>query len=121
MTVQAMLNLLVNAVKFTEPDREIFVGASVNGKGGVDLFVRDQGIGMGAEDVERIGEPFLQADSGHSRRFEGAGLGLAIVKRLAELHDGELVIDSAPNEGTTATIRFPAGRVCSGIPNRSTG
>jgi signal transduction histidine kinase len=107
---QIVLNLLSNAVKFTPPGGYVTVGAQHTATGGVDIFVRDTGIGMAPEQIPVALEPFRQIGSAHARQFEGTGLGLSLVKSLVELHDGELFIDSALNAGTTVRARFPALR-----------
>ena len=71
------------------------------------ISVADHGIGMGEESVQRIGEPFFQAQDGLARRYEGTGLGLSIVKGLVELHDGTLHASSSPGEGTVMTVLLP--------------
>ena len=111
LVLQVVLNFASNAVKFTEPGGRVDIGAARNAQGGVDIVVRDTGIGMSAEDVERVGERFLQADGRLSRKYEGTGLGLVIAKRLIELHGGELIVRSKPGIGTTMTTRLPAARV----------
>lgn len=110
LLLQTLLNLVSNAVKFTERNGQVDVEAQMNAAGGVDLVVRDTGIGMSAEDVARVGEPFLQVDGRLARKFEGTGLGLVIAKRLIEMHGGELVIESRLGVGTTMTVRLPASR-----------
>lgn len=112
LLIQAMLNLASNAIKFTRPGGSVIAGARRARDGGIDFFVRDTGIGMYPEDIARVGEPFMQADSSHSRRFDGTGLGLSIVKRIAEMHGGRLIIESMVGKGTTATVHLPASRIC---------
>lgn len=119
LLLQALLNLMSNAIKFTPRGGHVSVGVARSADGGMDLFVRDTGIGMSAEDVTRIGEPFMQVDAGLSRRFDGTGLGLAIVKRLADLHGGNLRVESTPGHGTLATIHLPAHRVVAAAAGRS--
>ncbi|HEX4889876.1 MAG TPA: ATP-binding protein [Alphaproteobacteria bacterium] len=111
LLIQAMLNIASNAIKFTRPGGSVIAGARRARDGGIDFFVRDTGIGMRPEDLVRVGEPFMQADSSHTRRFDGAGLGLSIVKRIAEIHGGRLIVESEVGKGTTATVQFPASRV----------
>lgn len=111
LMMQSLLNFLSNAVKFTESGGRVDVAASPNAEGGVDIAVRDTGIGMSAEDVARVGERFLQADGRLSRKYEGTGLGLVIAKRLVEMHGGQLVVQSKPNAGTTMTMRLPRSRM----------
>jgi len=110
LLLQTLLNLASNAVKFTERGGSVDIAASPAEDGGVDIVVRDTGIGMSANDIARVGEPFLQVDGRLSRKFEGTGLGLVIAKRLVEMHGGVLCIESALNHGTTMTVRLPASR-----------
>jgi PAS domain S-box-containing protein len=114
---QILLNLLSNAVKFTPTGGSISVTAATTAAGLV-ITVADTGIGMAAEDIPVALEPFRQIDSTLSRRYEGTGLGLPLAKRLAELHDGELEIESQPGRGTTVHIRLPAGRMVEPAPWR---
>jgi len=106
---QILLNLLANAIKFTDRGGHITVGARVEADM-VALFVRDTGIGIAAEDLPRLGTPFVQADAVFSRHYEGTGLGLSMVKGLAALHDGRLTIESQPGIGTTVTAFLPIDR-----------
>ncbi|MEQ1865303.1 MAG: ATP-binding protein, partial [Micropepsaceae bacterium] len=115
--LQVVLNLASNAVKFTEAGGRVDLSAQLGADGGVEIVIRDTGIGMSAEDIARVGEPFLQADGRLARKFEGTGLGLAIAKRLTELHGGRLEFKSAPGKGTTATIHLPSARSIAGDTN----
>jgi cell cycle sensor histidine kinase DivJ len=103
---QILLNLLSNAVKFTDAGGEVACGARLDGNG-VAIFVRDSGIGIGEADLPRLGQPFVQADSGYDRRREGTGLGLSVVKGLTALHGGHFSIESRLGHGTTVTVRLP--------------
>lgn len=118
LLLQAMLNLVSNAVKFTPGGGYVITGARQSGGGDISFFVRDTGMGMQQADIARIGQPFMQADMSLSRKFEGTGLGLSIVKRIAEIHQGQLVIESTPGRGTAATIHLPASCV---LPPRQNG
>jgi cell cycle sensor histidine kinase DivJ len=71
------------------------------------LRVTDNGVGIAADDLKRIGHPFFQAGTTYQRRHEGTGLGLSIVKSLVELHGGEITLQSKIDEGTTVTIALP--------------
>ena len=71
------------------------------------MSVSDDGIGISADDIPRLGTPFVQVDSSYERRFEGTGLGLSIVKGLAALHGGTLSINSTVGVGTTVTVTLP--------------
>ncbi|NOT41427.1 MAG: PAS domain-containing protein [Alphaproteobacteria bacterium] len=116
LMMQALLNFLSNAIKFTESGGRVDIEVRRNTQGGADIVVRDTGIGMSADDVTRVGERFLQADGRLSRKYEGTGLGLVIAKRLVELHGGELVVQSKLGAGTAMTIKLPPARVISAAP-----
>ena len=103
---QILLNLLSNAVKFSHPQGVVTVGMKPQG-GWLNISVSDRGIGMTAEAVARVGEPFFQAQEGLARRYEGTGLGLSIVKGLVDLHGGVLSINSEAGTGTTMTVLLP--------------
>ncbi|HEY5598265.1 MAG TPA: ATP-binding protein, partial [Kiloniellales bacterium] len=107
---QVVLNLLSNAVKFTETGG-ITIELESNHTEGVILRVIDTGIGISESDLERIMEPFVQADSTLSRSAEGTGLGLPLSRALMEIHGGELTIASKLGSGTVATVRLPAERL----------
>jgi two-component system, cell cycle sensor histidine kinase DivJ len=103
---QILINLLSNAIKFTDRGGRITVGAVVEGSA-VAISVDDNGIGIGEEDLPRIGKPFFQARGSYDRRHDGTGLGLSIVKGLVALHGGEVTIRSRVGEGTRITVRMP--------------
>jgi signal transduction histidine kinase len=108
---QVLSHLLSNAVKFTNAGGTITVGATKLADDGLRLFVRDTGIGIPADDIERVFEPFTQLDSSLARRFHGAGLGLYVSRVLVTGHGGTLTLTSALDEGTTAEILLPAERM----------
>jgi two-component system, cell cycle sensor histidine kinase DivJ len=103
---QIVLNLVSNAIKFTERGGVVTVSAGVDGSRLV-LRVTDTGVGIAADDLKRIGDPFFQAGKTYQRRHEGTGLGLSIVKSLVGLHAGEIAVQSRINEGTTVTVALP--------------
>ena len=103
---QIVLNLVSNAIKFSERGGKVTVEASVEGARFV-LRVIDTGVGIGAEDLKRIGDPFFQAGKTYQRRHEGTGLGLSIVKSLVAMHGGEMTVHSKLDEGTTVAIALP--------------
>jgi two-component system, cell cycle sensor histidine kinase DivJ len=103
---QIALNLVSNAIKFTERGGSVTVSASVEGSRLV-LRVADTGVGIAADDLKRIGDPFFQAGKTYQRRHEGTGLGLSIVKSLVALHGGEMTVQSKIDEGTTVTVALP--------------
>jgi cell cycle sensor histidine kinase DivJ len=103
---QIVLNLVSNAIKFTERGGMVTVSAVVEGSR-LMLRVIDTGVGIAADDLKRIGDPFFQAGKTYQRRHEGTGLGLSIVKSLVGLHGGEMTVQSRIDEGTTVTIALP--------------
>ncbi len=103
---QVLLNLLSNAVKFTEPGDTITVDA-VSGDGLVCISVRDTGIGIPADHLSKLGKPFEQVASQHSKKHKGTGLGLALSRSFVEMHGGELVIESEEGVGTTVSFTLP--------------
>jgi signal transduction histidine kinase len=117
---QIVINLLSNAVKFTERGGRVSVGARIDDSSGEAVIeVRDNGVGMAAEDIPRVMEPFTQIASPMTRQHEGTGLGLPLVKKLVELHGGSIDMETAPGEGTTVRVRLPASRVVTGGGQRS--
>ncbi|MBS0386738.1 MAG: HAMP domain-containing histidine kinase [Proteobacteria bacterium] len=107
---QCIMQLVSNAAKFTEAGRiRVVAKRSQQAARAVIVFtISDTGIGIAPEQHERIFEPFAQADSETSRRFEGAGLGLAFVRRVARLMGGDVECASAPGEGATFTLWIAA-------------
>jgi cell cycle sensor histidine kinase DivJ len=103
---QMMLNLMSNAIKFSDRGGKITVSATAD-EGGLAVSVEDTGVGIDAEDMPHIGDPFFQARSSYDRRHAGTGLGLSIVKGLLALHGGRLDIESRLGQGTRITIRLP--------------
>ncbi len=111
---QMLLNLLSNAVKFTPPEGRLTLTVQGAEDGRLAISVADTGIGMAQKDLAIALSPFGQIESALTRGHEGTGLGLPIVAALAELHGGELVLQSEPGVGTKATIWFPKERVVYG-------
>ena len=107
---QILLNLVTNAVKFTEQGGDVRVEATWSADAGHALIVSDTGIGIDPKDIPKVLMPFGQAHRAFTRAHEGFGLGLSLVHSLTEEHGGSLEIDSAPGEGTTVTVRFPKSR-----------
>jgi len=103
---QITLNLVANAIKFTERGGSVAVSAAVEGSR-LMLRVTDTGVGIAPDDLKRIGDPFFQAGKTYQRKHEGTGLGLSIVKGLVALHDGEFNVQSKVGEGTTVTVALP--------------
>jgi signal transduction histidine kinase len=107
---QMLLNLLANAVKFTRPGGRTEISAS-EGPEGFTCTVSDTGIGIADADLDRVLEPFVQADTTLGRRQEGTGLGLPLVKAMIEIHGGRIVLESELNKGTTVRLIFPPERI----------
>jgi cell cycle sensor histidine kinase DivJ len=103
---QIVLNLVANAVKFTERGGQVTVSASASASQ-LTLRVSDTGVGIAPDDLKRIGAPFFQCGKTYERRHEGTGLGLSIVKSLVALHLGELTVQSKLGEGTAVTVKLP--------------
>lgn len=103
---QILINLLSNAIKFSNEGGRVTWSLKRRGNS-VVMSVSDDGIGMSKAVLERVGEPFFQAESSAARRFEGTGLGMSIVKGLVELHDGKMSINSRLGEGTTVSVTLP--------------
>ena len=115
---QILFNLLGNALKFTETGsvRLVLERASAEGDAGLTLRIRvvDTGIGLTAEQRDRLFHPFVQADSSTTRRFGGTGLGLSIVRRLAEAMQGSVAIQSEPGVGSTFIVTVTLGVAADG-------
>jgi two-component system, cell cycle sensor histidine kinase DivJ len=103
---QIMINLLSNAIKFTDRGGRLTVAARVE-SAHVLISVEDNGVGIGAEDLTRLGDQFFQARGSYDRRHDGTGLGLSIVKGLVALHAGQILVRSRPGDGTCFTVRLP--------------
>ncbi|MBT4019925.1 MAG: PAS domain S-box protein [Alphaproteobacteria bacterium] len=108
---QILINVLNNAVKFTDAGGKIEVFAGLNDDGEMEIQVKDTGIGIAAEDMDAVFRVFGQAESAQDRRFEGAGLGLPLTKALVELHGGDFRLESELGVGTTVFITFPKDRL----------
>ncbi|WP_439477123.1 ATP-binding protein [Brevundimonas sp.] len=107
---QVVLNLISNAVKFTPEGGHIVVAISREDDERLKVAVTDTGIGIAAEDLNRLARPFEQVEGQHSKTTQGTGLGLALTKSLIELHGGTLSIESEPGRGTTVGFDLPIRR-----------
>ena len=108
---QIVLNLLSNAIKFTPRGGQVRAAVTRDARNWLNISVIDTGIGIAAEDMERILSPFEQAHEKINREHPGTGLGLPLAKGLVELHGGHLKLKSKPGKSTTATVSFPPQRV----------
>ena|GEM_PF-425229 len=116
---QTLVNLLTNAIKFTDSG-EVFVKltrrADAEGGERLHVAVRDSGIGIPAESMERLFSAFSQLDASTTRRYGGTGLGLAITRRIIELMQGRIWVESTPGEGSTFQYEIPVDPVEAPIP-----
>lgn len=103
---QILINLISNALKFSNQGDRVTIGVRLEGDN-LAYFVRDNGIGMSKNDLDRIGQPFFQADSALDRRYEGTGLGVSVVKGLTKLHKGYVTFESELGKGTCVTVFIP--------------
>ncbi len=109
---QIMVNLIGNAIRFSETGQRVDVQVRIDGlTGDLLIDVADHGIGMTVDAMRIALEPFAQVEAGHNRRQAGAGLGLPLAKGYAEAHGGTLTMQSTPAVGTTVTVRLPASRI----------
>jgi len=105
---QILLNFVANAIKFTDPNGHIRVGAEREG-GLVRIWVSDTGIGIPPDQIAQVFEPFFQVESGPTRRYPGIGLGLAIARDLARAMGGEVRLESTVGKGSTVSVLLPVG------------
>jgi two-component system cell cycle sensor histidine kinase PleC len=109
---QILINLVGNAVKYSNPGGEINMRASIKTNGDMAVAVSDQGIGIPADKISEALEPFGQVSNAvETRNIQGTGLGLPLAKAMTELHGGVLVLESEVNKGTIVTVEFPTERV----------
>jgi PAS domain S-box-containing protein len=108
---QVILNLLTNAIKFSLEGGVVNIDMQRGANSSLVISIRDAGIGISAEDAERVFEPFVQADGTNTRRFGGMGLGLSIARRIARIHGGDVTLSGELGIGTDAQLMIPAARV----------
>ncbi|PLX23941.1 MAG: PAS domain-containing sensor histidine kinase [Ignavibacteria bacterium] len=101
---QALVNLIGNAIKYSEESKDVWVSAQLGDKDTVTIMVRDEGCGIEAEHLPRLFERFYRIDKARSRKMGGTGLGLAIVKHIAQAHRGFVEVQSTPGQGSVFTI-----------------
>ncbi len=116
---QILVNLLTNAIKFTDAGGTITLGARCEVDHGYVFQIADSGIGMKPEDIPKALSRFGQVDDDPGRQQEGTGLGLPLTMALAERHGGSLELESELGVGTTATVRFPPRRIVLAPVSRS--
>ena len=116
---QILVNLLINAIKFTNPGGVVTFSAECRGERGFVFEITDTGIGIAPEDIPKAMSQFGQVDSALNRRHQGSGLGLPLTKALIELHGGTFELQSTVGVGTTATVYLPVKRI-EAAPSAST-
>ena len=104
---QALVNLVINAVKYSEPDKKVLVLAEMQGDRTV-IYVKDEGFGIERKHLDRLFERFYRVDTARSRKLGGTGLGLSIVKHIISAHDGHIRVESKLGAGSTFIIELPA-------------
>jgi signal transduction histidine kinase len=107
---QCLLNLLSNASKFTQKGTITLEAAraAASGRDWVTVHIRDTGIGMSPEQLQKLFQPFTQADASTTRKFGGTGLGLTICRKFAQMMGGDVTVESELGKGSTFTLQVPA-------------
>ena len=114
---QILINLMTNAVKFSESDSVITAKAEIAPDGDMLLVISDTGVGIPKDRIAEAMEPFGQLkDPRISTKYQGTGLGLPLAKAMAELHGGTLSVESDTGKGTRVSVYFPKSRVCRPLP-----
>ena len=108
---QMLLNLISNAVKFTDKDGYVRLSTDCRADGSLAVSVTDTGIGVKPEEIDKILTAFGQADGSRARQYEGTGLGLPLTKAMIELHGGKLEFNSEPGQGSMVSLVVPAERL----------
>jgi len=114
MIERVMLNLISNAIKFSNPNGEIYVNVHDLGDR-AEVIVKDNGIGIEKENLDKLFDRYYQAEKTMSRNAEGSGIGLSLIKSIIEKHGGKIGVESEPNKGSTFKFELPAtaiGEVC---------
>jgi signal transduction histidine kinase/ligand-binding sensor domain-containing protein/CheY-like chemotaxis protein/AraC-like DNA-binding protein len=104
---KVLLNLLSNALKFTEPGGNVEVSVAALGAWAT-ITVRDSGVGIAPDQLRHVFDRFYQADASTTRRYEGSGIGLALARELVDLHGGGITVESTVGHGSVFTVRLPA-------------
>ena len=103
---QILLNLLTNAVKFSNDGGHVHIRARKRGES-ITISIEDNGIGISKHDLQKLGRPFEQVQNQFTKSHKGSGLGLAISRSLAEMHGGAMKVRSTEGKGTIVSLRLP--------------
>ena len=106
-----MLNILSNAIKFTEDKGKIDLNVRTLTNGSLQISVKDNGIGIPKDKMNTLFQPFSQVENVMTRKHKGTGLGLVLIKKLVELQQGTVLMKSQIGKGTTLILTFPPERV----------
>jgi two-component system phosphate regulon sensor histidine kinase PhoR len=104
---QALVNLIINAIKYSDPDKRVLVVAEEHGAR-IEIQVKDEGFGIERKHLDRLFERFYRVDTARSRKLGGTGLGLSIVKHIVQAHEGTIHVESKVGSGSTFTLSLPA-------------
>jgi len=105
--IEVFANLISNSIKYSDPDKNIYINSTQKSGERVEIKIKDEGIGIPQELLPRISERFFRVDSEKTRKVNGTGLGLAIVKHIIKQHRGEFSIQSSEGMGTEIKISLP--------------
>ena len=105
--IEIFSNLINNSIKYSEPNKKIYISSQKNSNEQLEIHIKDEGIGIPRELLPRISERFFRVENEKTRKINGTGLGLAIVKHLIKQHRGEFHIQSTEGLGTEITVRLP--------------
>ena len=105
--IEIFSNLINNAIKYSEPNKNIYIESQIKSNQQLEIHIKDEGMGIPKDLLPRISERFFRVDNEKTRNINGTGLGLAIVKHLVKQHRGDFNIRSVEGKGTDITIRLP--------------
>ncbi|WP_440951698.1 sensor histidine kinase [Methanococcoides sp. FTZ1] len=107
---QILYHLVSNAIKFTDQGGSVVIGGRVSDES-LHIFVKDTGVGISPENMDKLFNPFYQVDASSTRGYGGTGLGLALVRKFVEMHGGDVWVESELGKGSTFTFAIPTGQM----------
>jgi len=108
---QIIINLISNAIKFTDPGGQIIIAAALIDSQEIEIYIKDSGVGISAEDLERVQKPFIQVADAMTQQHTRSGLGLFIVRSIIKLHGGTMRLESELGKGTTVFLSLQKRRL----------